>query len=233
MRVILSTLPECAAMTAYLADPSTSAGVVAALLQAARELFQGRFAMAGTLGMCRTLRRANGKTVFVCPDGQRENETGAVFAAILDLCLQEALSRAEGEGSVYLLLDDVCALPKLDHLAAALRCGGAKGLRVVAALSGIGSLKARYGEAGAEAVLNGFGAVIAFALRENEARETVRAFYGLRTAENAPQQGRPPALPEPVITDGDLSALQTGECIVCVPQVPPFRFRMKPYKVKP
>ena len=38
--------------------------------------------------------------------------------------------------------------------------------------------------------------------------------------------------PEGMFEDEDLTALQTGESIVCSLQYPPFLFRMKPYGVK-
>ncbi len=239
MRAVLGALPEFRAMTAYLSEQGgRTASVVAALQQAARELLQGRFAAAGTLSVRGVLRQRKSKTVFVCGDPLRTGETGPVFAALLDLCLREVLSRTENEGNVYLLLDDACALPKLDHLESALRYGGARGLRVILALSDIPSLYARYGETTARGILGAFGTVIAFRLRNRAGREFVKDLYGRRsTAESSAPQGQTPGparRPESVrvIEDDDLTGLATGESIVATGRYAPFYFHMKPYGTK-
>jgi type IV secretory pathway TraG/TraD family ATPase VirD4 len=237
MKTILQSLPEFRAMAAYLAEPAgrRALGAVAALQQAARELLQGRFGAAGTLGMRATLRRRNGKAAFVCGDPLRFGQTGSVFAALLDLCLMEILSRAGNEGNAYLLIDDAGALPRLDHLESALRCGGAKGLKIVLSLSDAQTLYARYGETAARSVLGMFGAVAAFRMRERVGREFVRDLYGRRRAAEAPaQQGpaHPPSgRPESarMIEDEDLTTLAAGECVFCTRFNPPFYFRTKPY----
>jgi hypothetical protein len=240
MRAILGALPEFRAMTAYLSEPDGwhTTGVVTALQQAARELFQGRFNAVGTLSMRATLRQKKNKAVFVCQDPLRAGETGPAFAALLDLCFQETLTRKENEGNVYLLVDDACALPKLDHLESALRYGGARGLRVILALSGIPNLYARYGETAARAILGAFGTVVAFRLRDKAGRDFIKDLYGRRRApENPAVQGQTPGparRPESVraIEDDDLTELATGESVVATGQYAPFYFRAKPYGTK-
>ena len=166
MLTILESLPELRALSAYLAEPAgrQALGAIAALQQAARELLQGRFNATGSLGIRPTLRQKGGKVVFVCYDPQRGRTTGPVFATLLDLCLQEVLSRPEQEGNVYLLLDDVCALPRLTHLEDALLFGRSRGLRVLMTLASVSRLSERYGELGAQTILDSFGTTVAFRL---------------------------------------------------------------------
>ena len=237
MLTILESLPEMRAMGAYLIDAGSkqTLGVVAALQQASRELLQGRFNQSGNLSMRTTIRRKNGKVIFVCYDAQRGRMTGSVFATLLDLCLQEALSRTENEGNIYLLLDDVCALPRLTHLEDALLFGRNKGLRLMMSLSGVSRLTDRYGELGAQTILDSFGTTVAFRLHDRLARSFVKNLYGRhRVVETFTSSVQVRGVIEQVmdqyiIEDEDLTALQTGESIVSTMHYPPFYFRMKAY----
>lgn len=219
MLTILKSLPEFGAAGAYLADPAAARSVALALQRAARALFQGRFNAVGTLGIRTTLRRRNGKVVFVGYDPARERETGAMYAAILDQCLCEVLSRTENEGNVYLLLDGACALPKLNHLEAAMLFGREKGLRVVMALSNLHRLADRYGDAGEHTILDAFGTAVAFRLHDSESRLYLRDRCGERLAGESGY----------AVNDEDLTALQTGESIIFTRNNPPFYFHMKRY----
>jgi type IV secretory pathway TraG/TraD family ATPase VirD4 len=237
MQTILNTLPELRAMGAYLSDPTSrqALSVVAALQQAARAMFQGRFGAAGSLGIRATLRRKGGKVIYLCYDASRGRDTGTVFSSLLDIALAEALTRQENEGSIYLILDDVCALPPLFHLLDALLYGRVKGLRFAVALPGISRLQERYGEAHAQAALDAFGTIVTFRLHDRAARAYVKGLYGRhRVVEtfNSSVQVRgviEQVMDQYIIEDEDLTALQTGESIIATTHYPPFYFRMKPY----
>lgn len=236
MRTILESIPELRACSAYLAEPCGRApGAAAALQQAARALLQGRFGAAGTLSMREFVRRKGGKVGFLCPDAQRVRDTGPVFSTLLELALREALSRTENEGFVYVLLDDLCALPRVDALEDALLHGRGKGIRVVAALPGLARLTARYGAEGAQTLLDAFGTTVAFRLHERAARAYVKSLYGRhRVVESFTSSVQVRGVIEQVmdqyiVEDEDLTSLQTGESIVATMHYPPFYFRMKPY----
>lgn len=85
----------------------------------------GRFGSRGTLGIRKLMRARGGRTIFVCYDPARGPLTRPVFAALMDLCLTEALSRVERDGTVTLLLDGPCVLGRLPHLEDALALGRA------------------------------------------------------------------------------------------------------------
>ena len=107
---ILDAAPEFRAFASYLGEGERAQGVVAHLQQAARELLAGRFGSRGTLGIRKLMRARGGRTIFVCYDPARGPLTRPVFAALMDLCLTEALSRVERDGTVTLLLDGPCVL---------------------------------------------------------------------------------------------------------------------------
>ena len=138
-------------------------------------------------------------------------------------------------GNIYLLLDDVCALPRLTHLEDALLFGRNKGLRLMMSLSGVSRLTDRYGELGAQTILDSFGTTVAFRLHDRLARSFVKNLYGRhRVVETFTSSVQVRGVIEQVmdqyiIEDEDLTALQTGESIVATMHYPPFYFRMKAY----
>lgn len=234
---LLEAAPEFRAFASYLGDGERAQGVVADLQQAARELLAGRFGARGTLGMRKLLHARGGRTVFVCYDPARGPLTRPVFTALMDLCLTEALSRVEPDGVVTVLLDGPCVLGRLPHLEDALALGRAKGLRILMAETGIGALKARY-EAAAEPMLGEIGTTVAFRLRDRESRAHVKNLYGRHRAvesyRSTVQRGMvEQVMDEHVISDEDLTALQTGESIIATLHYPPFLFRLRPYGAEP
>ena len=237
MLTILESQPELRAMSSYLADPESAQalGVIATLQQTARELLQGRFCKDGTLGMRQTIRDKTSRAVFVCYDGRRGRMTAPVFAALLDLCLQEVMTRTENEGNIYLLLDGVCALPRLPHLEDALLFGRTRGLRLMMTVTGVSQLADRYGEYGAQTLLDAFGTTVAFRLHDRAGRVFVKNLYGRhRVVESFTSSVQvrgviEQVIDEYIIEDEDLTALQTGESLVATMHYPPFYFRTKPY----
>ncbi len=237
MKEILESEADLRALSAYLADPDSpdTLGVVAALQQAARELFQGRFRQEGTLGMRPLLRQKGGKVIFVCYDPAHGGMLRPLYAALVDLCLQETLSRTENEGNVYLFLDDAGVLPRLPHLEDALLLGRSKGLKLMLATTGVSQLLNCYGEAVTASLLCAFGTTVAFRLHDRRSRDHIKSLYGRhRVVETFTSSVQVRGIVEQVmdqyiIEDEDLTALQTGECIVATMHYPPFWFRVKPF----
>lgn len=232
---ILHSEPELRAYAVYLSDPESerTQGVVAALQQAARELFAGRFGMEDGIGMRPLLRSRGGRVIFLCYEPTRGTQARSVYAALCDLCLQEALSPREPNGTVCVLLDDAGLLPAMPHLEDALVLGRAKGLRVMLSTIGIGALQARYGAA-ADTLLNAIGTTVCFRLQDRPTREYVKSLYGrhrvVESYRSTVQRGIvEQVVDEYVVGDEDLTALQPGESIIATMHYPPFRFRLKPY----
>ena len=230
---ILDAAPEFRAFASYLGEGERAQGVVAHLQQAARELLAGRFGSRGTLGIRKLMRARGGRTIFVCYDPARGPLTRPVFAALMDLCLTEALSRVERDGTVTLLLDGPCVPGRLPHLEDALALGRARGLRILMAETGVAAIKARY-QAAAGPMLGQIGTTVAFRLWDRESRSYVKSLYGRHRAvesyRSTVQRGMvEQVMDEHVISDEDLTALQTGESIIATLHYPPFLFRLRPY----
>ena len=96
-------------------------------------------------------------------------------------------------------------------------------------------LRERYGELGAQIILDGFGTTVAFRLHDRAGRAFVKNLYGRhRVVETFTSSVQVRGVIEQVmdqyvIEDEDLTALQTGESIIATMHYPPFSFRMKPY----
>lgn len=228
---IAESIPELRAFAAYLREsPDGHENAVAAQLQqAAREWLCGQFAGAGTLGV-RSLVRQGGHTVFLCHDASRG--MASVFAAMLDTCFTEVLSRVERGGSVYVLVDDLGLLPPLPRMESALLAGRSRGLRVVMSATGVEALD-RYGLA-APAMLSAIGTTVAFRLHSRASREYVRGLYGSHRAVESYRSNTQHGVVEQVvdaqvIPDEALTTLQTGECLIATMHYPPFQFRLHPY----
>ncbi len=237
MRAILEQEPDLRALAAYLNKPDSAEtlGVVAALQQATRELLQGRFCQDGTLGMRPLVRGKGGKVIFVCYDPSHGPVLRPIYAALLDVCLQEALSRTQNEGSVYLFLDGLAGFPPLSHLEDALLLGRSKGLKIILSTIGVSQLLSCYGPAVAQSLLCSFGTTVAFRLHDRPSREYVKGLYGRhRVVESFTSSVQVRGIVEQVmdqyiVEDEDLTALQTHECIISTMHYPPFWFRVKPY----
>lgn len=239
MRRILESEPELRTLASYLGKPDhpRTLGVVAALQQAARELLQGRFRCEGTLGMRSLLRHKGGKVIFVCYEASRGHLLRPVYGALIDLCLQEALSRREHEGNLYLLLESASVLPRLPHLEDGMLLGRGKGLHVILSTTALSPWKSCYGEVSAQGLLSSFGTTAAFRIVDRESRDYVKSLYGRhRVVESFTSSVQvrgtiEQVMDQYIIEDEDLTALQTGESIIATMHYPPFRFRVKPYGV--
>ena len=237
MRQILEEEPDLRALASYLGKPDSpkTLGIVAALQQAARELLQGFFREEGRLGMRPSIRSKGGKTIFICYDPAHGTMLRPVYAALVDLCLKEVLSRSENEGNVYLLLDGIASFPRLPHLEDALLLGRNKGLKLIVSAVGVSQLLHSYGEAGTQSLLCGFGTTIAFRLHDRRSREYVKGLYGrhrvveMFTSSVQVRGTVEQVMDQFIIEDEDVTALQTGECIIATMHYPPFWFRLKPY----
>ncbi|MDD3335997.1 MAG: type IV secretion system DNA-binding domain-containing protein [Eubacteriales bacterium] len=233
---ILESEPELRTFCGYIGDGASlqAQGVVAALQQAARELFQGGFGEEGTIGVRPLLRSRGGKVIFICYDPSRGSLTRPAFGALCDLALQEALSRLSPNGRLYLLLDNFCTLPMLPHLEDALSMGRAKGVHITLSAIGVETMEARYGAA-TPSLLSAVGTTVAFQLRDRRSREYVKSLYGrhrvVETYRSTVQMRGivEQVVDEYIVGDEDLTALHPGDSIIATMHYPPFHFRLKPY----
>jgi type IV secretory pathway TraG/TraD family ATPase VirD4 len=205
------------------------------------KMFVGSFAQADTereVSMMQELTQAKKKVIFIEYDLEMGNVLAPYYGILIDQALKYGLGGREEEGkrkNVYLLLDEMKLLPKLTHLGNALSFGRSQGVKVLAGLQNISSLKDIYGEAGAQDILAGFQNIFAFKITDYETRQFLTkrlgetyqnySFSVQNDNTNVQRAGH-------TVEDWDIQELdmEKGRAIVALAGERPFLFHMPKYK---
>ncbi|MBQ7545196.1 MAG: type IV secretion system DNA-binding domain-containing protein [Synergistaceae bacterium] len=212
-----------------------SQGVLSEVYSTMRDILTGVFADAGDFSMRRFIRAKQGRTVFLEYDLAIGDVLAPVYSLLFDLALKEALGRTKSQGNVYLIADELKLLPRLRHLDDGINFGRSLGLKILAGLQSIRQLDAIYDkEAQAHNAIAGFSTVAAFRSSDPNTREYVSGMFGknavverLEHADGTAEYKRHDGF---VVEDWDIISLETGEAVVGMPEIPPFRFKFKEYK---
>ena len=200
------------------------------LQRTVRELLAGNFAETGTLSMREPMENRGGKKIFLTYVPGRSSEKR--IALLLRLALIAQLS-AKKDGSVYLFLDGLEALPAIPELSDALYFGGDNGLKIVASLRSVTALTRIYGEEGALALLDGFDTRFLYRTTDAATRNWAKSLFGSnlkleRFSVPGPKGGATERQREgSVIEDWDLTGLRGGQAILGFPRVEPFLYRFE------
>lgn len=200
------------------------------LQRTVRELLAGNFAETGTLSMREPMENRGGKKIFLTYVPGRSSEKRT--ALLLRLALIAQLS-AKKDGSVYLFLDGLEALPVIPELSDALYFGGDNGLKIIAALRSVTALTRIYGEDSALALLDGFDTRFLYRTTDAATRNWAKSLFGgnlklERYTVPGPKAGMAERQREgSVIEDWDLSGLRGGQAILGFPRVEPFLYRFE------
>lgn len=214
---------------------SQSQGVLSEVYSTMRDILTGVFGEAGDFSMRRFIRAKQGRTVFLEYDLAIGDVLAPVYSLLFDLALKEALGRTKSQGNVYMIADELKLLPRLRHLDDGINFGRSLGLKILAGLQSIKQLDAIYDkEAQAHNAIAGFSTVAAFRSSDPNTREYVSGMFGknavierLEHADGTAEYKRQDGF---VVEDWDVISLRTGEAVVGLPEVPPFKFRFKEYK---
>ena len=102
-----------------------------------------------------------------------------IYRLLIDLALKEALGRSEGEeGNVYMILDELKLLPKLQHLDDALNFGRSMGVKVIAGLQTINQLYDIYGKEKGLVIAGGFATLFGFHTSDHASRQYITELFG-------------------------------------------------------
>lgn len=158
-------------------------GVLSELKGMIYECFLGVFAAKAQDGvgfsMRKAVRQKGGRAIFVEYDLAVGESMTPIYRLMIDLALKEALGRSEEEGgNVYMILDELKLLPKLQHLDDALNFGRSLGVKVMAGLQTINQLYDIYGREKGLVIAGGFGTLFAFHTADNASREYVTELFG-------------------------------------------------------
>lgn len=214
---------------------SQSQGVLSEVYNVMRDILTGVFGDEGDFSMRRFIRAKGGRSVFLEYDLSIGDILAPVYSLLFDLALKEALGRSKTQGNVYMIADELKLLPRLRHLDDGINFGRSLGLKIFAGLQSIKQLNAIYeNEAQAHNAIAGFSTAIAFRSSDPETREYISGMFGKNAvierfehADGSPEYTRQTGY---VIEDWDIISLRTGEAVVGIPEVPPFKFKFKEFK---
>lgn len=212
-------------------------GVLAELYSVASDIFRGVFADKGGFSMRKFIREKGGRTLYIEYDLSSGSVLAPIYTLLFDLALKEALGRTTGtNGNVYLIVDELKLLPRLQHMDDGINFGRSLGVKILAGLQSIEQLYADYKEADAKNIIAGFSSIYAFRANDPKTREYARDLFGenltveryLDTKEMlidaAPRSGH-------TVEDWDLRRLRTGEAIVGLAgradEAPPEPFKIR------
>lgn len=238
---VFSSYSDMRGMLSYFGDGSSNQalGVFAELKNMLYDCFLGVFAdddSQGRFSMRNTVKNKGGNTVFVEYDLTTGETMTPIYRLLIDLALQEALGRGDKEeGNVYLILDELKLLPKLQHLDDALNFGRSKGVKVIAGIQSINQLFDIYGDAKGHVLAGGFSNLFAFHTSDNASRQYVSEVFGNnvigyeytgidKSIEIREREGY-------AVETWDQMRLKTGEAIIGLSDVEvPFFFKFQEYR---
>ncbi|GHU52463.1 hypothetical protein AGMMS49975_08290 [Clostridia bacterium] len=210
-------------------------GVMAELYSVIGDIFVGVFAEKGNFGVRNFVRQKGGKTLFIEYDLSSGSTLCPIYTLLFDLALKEAMGRTQSNGNVYLIVDELKLLPRLQHIDDGINFGRSLGVKILAGLQSIEQLYADYEEADAKNIISGFSSIYAFRANDPKTREYVRDLFGENIVMER-YQGTDRMLRDAMprnghtVEDWDLRRLQTGEAVVGLPNAEPFKFLFSLYR---
>lgn len=241
-RMVLS-VPGCEWLSTYLMAPqsATTQSYLAPLQAVVNEIFVGCFAKPGTFSVRQFMRGSNDRRVlFLEYDPEKGCIIDAVYTAILDLAMKEAIGRNRVQRrNVIFVLDEFPMLPALSYVDQILQFGRSIGVKVVAAIQSTAQLTQKYGDSGATNIISGFSTMVAFRLFDSMSRDAVIQRHGKNLScvtylsRNRDESNKEQLLELNAVTDWDITQLKIGECIVSPPNGVPFRFYPKVFNQVP
>lgn len=181
---IFNFYPDMKGLLSYIGDGTSNQalGVFGELKSMIYDCFLGVFAdddSKGRFSMRKAVRGKGGKAVFVEYDLAVGEAMTPIYRLLIDLALKEALGRSEGEkGNVYMILDELKLLPKLQHLDDALNFGRSMGVKVIAGLQTINQLYDIYGREKGLVIGGGFATIFGFHTSDNASRKYLTELFG-------------------------------------------------------
>jgi Type IV secretion-system coupling protein DNA-binding domain len=229
---------DLAGTARYLTGQGNRSDSVRAFLQqAVSKSFTSSFRRAGDFSVRQFVRAKGGHGLFIEYDIAIGSRLLPVYRVLIDMAIKEALGlgRSGAPGSVYFIFDEFALLPQLSHIADGINFGRSLGLKFVAGTQNVDQITHAYGPEVARSILSGFGTALAFRLMDDASRTLVRQRFGanrkqITTYSPIRAQGvRQDVVIGSVVEDWDLSGLGVGECIVSLPEGPPFFFTFDKY----
>jgi type IV secretory pathway TraG/TraD family ATPase VirD4 len=231
--------PDLAGTARYLQGERTPDQILAFLQQTLNSSFSGAFRLPdGTFSVRDFVRGKSGRALFIEYDIAVGSRLLPIYRVLMDMAIKEALSlgrRSGSAGNVYFVMDEFALLPQLSHISDGINFGRSLGLKFLVATQNVNQVLHAYGAQEGGSMLSGFGTVFAFRLMDNTSRDLVRQRFGgnrkqITTYAAVRSEGVQQVVVDGnVIEDWHVSGLGIGECVVSLPDGPPFFFAFGEY----
>ena len=235
---MLAQHPRLAGTARYLEGDSTPESVLAFLQQTLNTSFSGVFREAGDFSVRRFVRAKRARALFIEYDIAMGSRLSPIYRILMDMAIKEALGlgRQGARGNVFFVLDEFALLPELTHIGEGINFGRGLGLKFLVGTQNVNQVRHAYRAGAAESILSGFGTVFAFRLMDAASRQLVRERFGanrkqIATFNAVRAQGVHQVVVQGnVIEDWELSGLTRGQCVVSLPEGPPFFFSFREFR---
>lgn len=231
--------PDLAGTARYLQGERTPEQILAFLQQTLNSSFSGAFRLpGGTFSVREFVHHKAGRALFIEYDIAVGSRLLPIYRVLMDMAIKEALSlgrRPGAAGNVYFVMDEFALLPQLSHISDGINFGRSLGLKFLVATQNVNQVLHAYGTEEGGSMLSGFGTVFAFRLMDNASRDLVRQRFGgnrkqITTYAAVRSEGvQQVVVTGNVIEDWHVSDLKVGECVVSLPDGPPFFFAFGEY----
>jgi transcriptional regulator with XRE-family HTH domain len=235
----LEAHPDLAGTARYLRGELTRQSVLAFLQQTLNSSFSGAFRLPdGTLSVRDFVRARAGRALFIEYDIAVGGRQLPIYRVLMDMAIKEALSmgrRPGASGNVYFVMDEFALLPQLSHITDGINFGRSLGLKFLVATQNVSQVLRAHGADVGNRMLSGFGTVLAFRLMDESSRDLVRQRFGgnrkqiTTYAAVRSERVQQIVVAGNVIEDWHVSDLGRGECVVSLPDGPPFFFAFGKY----
>ena len=172
--------------------------------------------------------------VFIDYDISASKAQAPIYKVIVDLLLKFSMSgREDFRNRVYLILDEISLLPKLNYLSDGLTFGRSRGLRIIAGIQSVDLIYDTYGSHLGNVIISNFMNVISFYLSDAVSRDFVSKYFGLAYQDfnfssgngycNSQREGY-------VVEDWDILNLSMGQAFVKLAGLDPIKYRFRIFK---
>lgn len=221
----------------YIANKSNQTqGVNSYIGSILKEMFVGPFAESNPVkefSMRDIVSSSAKKVLFIEYDLKRGEALAPMYGVLIDRALANALGGRQTErNNVYVLLDEMLLLPKLNHLSNALNFGRSQGVKVLCGLQNMPGIVDIYGDAGSKRILASFQNIITFRVSDYDTRQFLIDRLGTNYQNHsfsAQQENVHIQREGHTVEDWDILSLKLGEAIVCLKYEKPFLFNMPKY----
>lgn len=212
-------------------------GVSSYLSSVVKKMFIGPFAEnnpSKEFSMQSVIHAGEKKVVFIEYDLKRGQAMAPMYGILIDRVFANALGRrGDNANNIYIFLDEMLLLPKLNHCANGLNFGRSQKVKVLCGLQNVAGVAEIYGEEGGKNILSSFQNLVTFKLADYDTRRFVverlggnyqnRSFPAQMENLHVQREGH-------TVEDWDLIHLGLGEAVVSLKDIDPFLFKMPEYK---